>query len=544
VSRVALAVIALSLLGVGCARSESERASEPFLLSAAPFDFAGGPTSVAVGEGAVWVTTAAGRRPRDRLPGSSGARTELDTRTRMLVRIDPSTRRVTARTSTPDGASDLAVGEGSVWVRSAERRSIVRVDPRTGRLGPRIRTPFRSRLDVGFGKLWIARGAELVALDVRTGRRLGPGTRFSGVADVAVGEGAVWVVAGDPTRYREGDPGAALFRVDPRTQRITRRIRLSRYDASGVAVGGGGVWVSTLFGRHEVIRVDPRAGREVARIPVGGPDAQTLPSPERLRASVGAPIIAGRSDVDLAAGADGVWVTNEYDSTLRRIDPGTNHVTSVLRTSAGKTDLALGGGAAWLADAGSRTLLVAERTDRPQVRTRPRAAIDERRGAYLGVAVGDDRGRIAQALGDASPLPPGVPLRHGIRTPSFGYGVTTVAFDGFSYLLSGDRVVAILVSVPGARTGRGVRVGDPLSAVAKRHPGARCADGNADPKVEDEVGLFATGGPLGLEPFCAIDLGPCLRMEIAGRIVHTIAVFAPDGGDPGPCGFRPGRASR
>ncbi|MGI8596879.1 MAG: hypothetical protein ACR2LY_06290 [Thermoleophilaceae bacterium] len=234
---------------------------------------------------------------------------------------------MTARTRLTEGASELAVGEGSVWVRSAERRSLVRVDPRTGELGQTVRTPFRSRLDVGFGKLWIARGAELVALDARTGRRLGPGTRFPDVADVTVGAGAVWVVAGDPTRYREGDPGVLLFRVDPRTQRITRRIRLSRVDVSGVAVGAGSVWVSTLFGRHEVIRVDPRAGRETARIPVGGPDAQPLPRPELLRESVGAPIILGRFDVDLAAGTDGVWVTNEYDSTLRRINPSTNAST-------------------------------------------------------------------------------------------------------------------------------------------------------------------------------------------------------------------------
>lgn len=454
----------------------------------------------------------------------------------MLLRIDPRTRRATTRTRLADGVSELAVGEGSVWVRSAERRSLVRVDPRTGELDRTVRTPFRSRLDVGFGKLWIARGAELVALDARTGRQLGPGTRFPDVADVAVGEGAVWVVAGDPTRYREGDPGATLFRVDPRTQRVTRSIRLSRSDVSGVAVGDGGVWVSTLFGRHEVIRVDPRTAREVARIPVGGPDAQPLPSPEQLRATVGAPIIIGRFDVDLAAGADGVWVTNEWDSTLRRIDPSTNRVTSVLRTGARGTDLALGRGAAWLTDTRSRALLVAERTGRPQARTRPPGTIDERRGAYLGVAVGDDRDRIAQALGGASPLPPGVPLRHGIRAPSFGRDPrTTVAFDGFSYLLNGDRVAAILVSVPGARTGRGVRVGDPLTAVRKRYPRARCADGKVDEDGSATTGLYAAQGPLGLEPFCAVDLGPCLGMEIAGRTVHTIAVFAPPADERGPC---------
>jgi len=90
------------------------------------------------------------------------------------------------------------------------------------------------------------------------------------------------------------------------------------------------------------------------------------------------------------------------------------------------------------------------------------------------------------------------------------------------------------VSVPGASTGRGVRVGDPLSAVAKRYRRARCADG----KVDDDTattGLYATEGVLGLEPFCVVDLGPCLGMEIAGRTVHTIAVFASPADNRGSC---------
>ncbi|MGI8596880.1 MAG: hypothetical protein ACR2LY_06295 [Thermoleophilaceae bacterium] len=76
----------------------------------------------------------------------------------------------------------------------------------------------------------------------------------------------------------------------------------------------------------------------------------------------------------------------------------------------------------------------------------------------------------------------------------------------------------------------------------KRYPRARCADGKVDVDGSATTGLYAAQGPLGLEPFCAVDLGPCLRMEIAGRTVHTIAVFAPEERDPRRC--RSGRPSR
>jgi hypothetical protein len=75
------------------------------------------PTGVAVGEGAVWVV---GYRGRDH----------------QVLRIDPATGRVTARTRFParSRVDAIAFGYGAVWVMSSSTATLYRVDPRSARL--------------------------------------------------------------------------------------------------------------------------------------------------------------------------------------------------------------------------------------------------------------------------------------------------------------------------------------------------------------------------------------------------------------------------
>ena len=94
------------------------------------------PTDVAVGDGAVWVTS------------------ELDD---MLERIDPSTNRVTATIPVGRGAGAVAVGAGSVWVADQVGDAISRVDPRAMRIIDTIRLGvIPIDLDVASNVLWVA----------------------------------------------------------------------------------------------------------------------------------------------------------------------------------------------------------------------------------------------------------------------------------------------------------------------------------------------------------------------------------------------------
>ena len=74
------------------------------------------PTGVAVGGGAVWVV---GHRGRDH----------------QVLRIDPATGRVTARTRFPAGSrvDAIAFGYGAVWVMSSPTATLYRIDPRSAR---------------------------------------------------------------------------------------------------------------------------------------------------------------------------------------------------------------------------------------------------------------------------------------------------------------------------------------------------------------------------------------------------------------------------
>jgi predicted Ser/Thr protein kinase len=94
------------------------------------------PTDVAAGEGAVWVTS------------------ELADR---LERIDPSSNKVTTTIAVARGARAVAVGAGSVWVGDELDDAVTRVDPRAMRITGRIKLGL-TPVDLGLanGVLWVA----------------------------------------------------------------------------------------------------------------------------------------------------------------------------------------------------------------------------------------------------------------------------------------------------------------------------------------------------------------------------------------------------
>jgi YVTN family beta-propeller protein len=107
------------------------------------------PTGVAVGEGAVWVV---GRGENDY----------------QVLRIDPATGRVTARTHFPASSpiDSIAVGFGRVWVVGSADATLYRVNPRTARragqvvLGnppatrPQLTSHGRDLVNVGYTTKW------------------------------------------------------------------------------------------------------------------------------------------------------------------------------------------------------------------------------------------------------------------------------------------------------------------------------------------------------------------------------------------------------
>jgi streptogramin lyase len=218
------------------------------------------PFGVAAGGGFVWVAGAGGDIVA--LDGSSGAKAGTITRaeqtdglaltadaiwtfngtggtvTRMGVdhgRGLPGTRTIQVGA----GLSDIAAGEGAVWLTNAPAGTLVALDPASGAVARTIR--LRGRVDsvaVGEGAVWVANSERgtLVRVDpadtTTVPVQIGKGTAG---ADVAVGDGAVF--------YIDEGTGEAT-RIDPDSGRPVGTPTVVAKSPTSAVVAGHALWVT------------------------------------------------------------------------------------------------------------------------------------------------------------------------------------------------------------------------------------------------------------------------------------------------------------
>jgi ABC-type branched-subunit amino acid transport system substrate-binding protein/DNA-binding beta-propeller fold protein YncE len=270
------------------------------------------PSNVAVGEGAVWL---------------------LDTGRSTVTQIDPRSKRIVGSFEPAEVPTDLAAGAGAVWVGTGEgptfnvTLNLSRVDPRTREVTHTLRLPHRGDNETP---------------------PVNPGS-----PDIAIGGGAVWV----------RNPDSTISRVDPSTGRLVKVIEIG---ADGLAAGPEGVW---LMGGSEVRRIDPatnRLGKPIrvgspapSAIAVGGGSVWVAAEQEGLLwkiepgpAPVTRSIDVGVGVTYVAYGDGAVWTANYVDGMLTRVDPRTARVTARVRIGAAQS-LAAGAGAAWVSTAGA-----------------------------------------------------------------------------------------------------------------------------------------------------------------------------------------------
>ena len=73
-----------------------------------------------------------------------------------VARIDPETRAITATISDLDGPSDVAAGEGAVWVANGSATTVSRIDTRTNRVTDTIELRNRpAAIAAGAGRVWV-----------------------------------------------------------------------------------------------------------------------------------------------------------------------------------------------------------------------------------------------------------------------------------------------------------------------------------------------------------------------------------------------------
>ncbi len=244
-----------------------------------------------------------------------------------LFWVDPQTMALSEPIPVGTNPCGLAVGGGSVWVENYGSDDVTRVDLSSGAVIATI--PVGSKpYDVTYaaGAAWVTNYGDgtVTRIDGATQKRTLITVEANPIGIVAAG-GTIWVA------HQYGD----LVGIDPKKRAVTVRTSIGE-QANWTAARGSDLWVG---GRqtNQVVRVDARTGKVVARYDVGAlpldgdvvdgvawfPDKEgkihELPedpeAPGRvLDSGVGWPFVI--------AGFDGlIWAADYTGTDLVRIDP-------------------------------------------------------------------------------------------------------------------------------------------------------------------------------------------------------------------------------
>ncbi len=225
-----------------------------------------------------------------------------------------------------------AAGGRFVWVSEYGSPYLVKINPRTNKVVAKTRIGFGScGLGYGAGSMWIedTSSSTVSRVSVATGKRMKAIPVGSTPYDATFAYGSAWTTA-----YGSGE----LERIDPARNRVVARFELSQ--ATGVVGAFGSVWAA---GGDGVIRVDPETNKVLATIADRGrrrldgsvgrcdlgddahrprahrpdrrtPSSTTIPLP-------GAPYLG---DPDVVDGL--VWVPQIRKNSIAVVDPATNAV--------------------------------------------------------------------------------------------------------------------------------------------------------------------------------------------------------------------------
>jgi virginiamycin B lyase len=196
----------------------------------------------------------------------------------------------------------VAITPDSVWVASSDPASVQRIDPRTNRLVDKVALPGDPCAGVvtGFGALWVPLCGDhpgLARIDLAT-------HKLTGVTALPAVMEEAGLAAGGDSLWLPLDAKGGLGRIDPKTGRL-RQVIVLPPGSFNPAYADGMVWV-TSHDTNQVSAIDVATGVVIGAVPTG-------PEPRFLTAAVGA-----------------VWVLNQGDGTVTRIDARTRKATAVI----------------------------------------------------------------------------------------------------------------------------------------------------------------------------------------------------------------------
>jgi YVTN family beta-propeller protein len=243
---------------------------------------------------------------------------------------------------------------------------------------------------------WLAR------LDARTGWPIGERiliSRASGIPALLPSDAGVWI-------GHRGIPASAGLQLVAGTSPEPMELHAVRPDVVALASVGGSPWVLD-FGdwpasRHRGSVLDPVAGR---RVPVG------------------------RAPAAMASGGGDLWVTNNFDDTVTRIDPRSARATHTIAVGDGPAGIAAGHGAIWVANTEDHSVsridpAEGQVTATVHVGRGPRGVAASQGGVWVTNSLDDSVSRIDPATNRVAEM---IPAGAGPTAVAVGGGAVWVA---------------------------------------------------------------------------------------------------------------------
>jgi len=209
---------------------------------------------------------------------------------------------------------------------------------------------------------------------------------------IAAHSGSVWVASFGTLLGNVASPAyGTVYRVNPSTAEITARVNPAGGGGPhALALTRGAVWAATYLG---IARIDPRSVKRVAFLnvgrcpkgivaangrlwvagsgrpprcdPFGNKEGSLISIDPATNRLVGRPIPLGRAPTALAAGNGALWVVDEVEGTLTRVDPTRRRIVARVKVGQMPTALAVRAGSGWVANTGDGTVSrIDPRTDR------------------------------------------------------------------------------------------------------------------------------------------------------------------------------------
>jgi streptogramin lyase len=157
-------------------------------------------------------------------------------------------------------------------------------------------------------------------------------------ATFKIGKTADWVLVTDDAVWVGGSKPYSVQRIDPATDKVVAKVRLSGEACSGLAFGFGSIWVPVCGKNPTLARVDVKTNEISAILSFGTAGAE-----------------AG-----ITVSSDSVWIIPDKQGTLTRIDPRTNAVRQRISIPPGSYNPLFSDGMIWITGVDSNVLTVVD----------------------------------------------------------------------------------------------------------------------------------------------------------------------------------------